>query len=84
MAARTQERYPGVDETRALMLTREYLFDSVHRPRRPTSLVRLAGPHIRPGDPGPAGQWRPSDALADLVKELSDVRTLDPRASPGT
>jgi len=27
VAARTQKRYPGVDETRALMLTREYLVD---------------------------------------------------------
>jgi len=27
VAARTEKRYPGVDETRALLLAREYLFD---------------------------------------------------------
>jgi hypothetical protein len=78
VAARTQERYPGVDETRALMLTREYLFDLyTARDNQPHSyvwLIHTCGSAI----PDRQGQWRPSNELADLVKELSDVRTRSP------
>jgi len=75
VAARTQERYPGVDETRALMLTREYLFDLyTARDDQPHSYVWLVHTFGTP-TPDRADQWRPSNELADLVKELSEVRT---------
>jgi hypothetical protein len=77
VAARTQERYPGVDETRALMLTREYLFDvfTAHDNRQHSYvwLVHTFG-EATLDDPN---QWRPSNNLAELVKELTDVRAKD-------
>ncbi len=82
VAARTRERYPGVDETRALMLTRDYLLD-VYAGRDDQRhsyvwLVHTFG-EVSPDRPG---EWGPSNALADLVKELSDVRTLDTGGRP--
>jgi hypothetical protein len=88
VAARTQQRYPGVDETRALMLTREYLFD-LSAARSSTNhayawIVHTYGkayPDV-PGEwesPGaarlrvPAGAGRLS--ITNLIKELTGVRT---------
>ena len=77
VAARTRERYPGVDEIRALMLTREYLFDVfTARDDQPHSYVWLVHTYGK-ATPDQPNQWRASDALADLVAELSDVRTLE-------
>ncbi len=76
VAARTQQRYPGVDETRALMLTREYLFDvSTARDGRQHSYVWLVHT-FGSATPDQPDQWRPSNDLEELVRELSDVRTL--------
>jgi len=78
VAARTQERYPGIDETRALMLTREYLFDLyTARDDQPHSYVWLVHT-FGSATPDRKGEWRPSKELADLVKELSNVRTRNP------
>ncbi len=76
VAARTQNRYPGVDETRALMLTREYLFD-VHTARDDEEHSYVWMVHtFGNATPDRANQWHKSDELAELVGELSDVRTL--------
>jgi hypothetical protein len=77
VAARTEERYPGVDETRALILTREYLLDIyTARDDQPHSYVWLVHTYGK-ATPDQQAQWRRSDELADVVKELSDVRTLE-------
>ena len=82
VAARTRKRYPGVDETRALMLTREYLFDLfAARDDARHSYVWLVHTFGEAGPDAPDA-WKPSDDLADLVKELSDVRTLDTGGRP--
>lgn len=82
VAARTRERYPGVDETRALMLTREYLFDVfVARSAVQHSYVWLVHSFGK-AIPDAPERWRKSDNLADLVPELSDVRTLEPGGRP--
>jgi hypothetical protein len=76
LAARTRKRYPGVDETRALMLTREYLFDvCTAQDDQQHSYVWLVHT-FGTAAPDRADQWRPSGQLSDQVKELSDVRTL--------
>ena len=76
VAARTQQRYPGVDETRALMLTREYLLDvSTARDDEKHSYVWLIHTFGK-ATPDRPDQWRRSGDLAELVGELSDVRTL--------
>jgi len=77
VAAQTDERYPGVEETRALMLTREYLFDVfTARDDQPHSYVWLVHTYGK-ATPDQPNQWRASDSLADLVAELSDIRTLE-------
>jgi hypothetical protein len=78
VAARTQERYFGIDETRALMLTREYLFDLyTARDERPHSYVWLVH-SFGSAIPDQEDRWRSSNELATLVKELSNVRTRNP------
>ena len=82
VAARTRKRYGGVDETRALMLTREYLLDvSSARGGERHSFVWLIHSFGR-AEPDEPGKWKPSDDLKDLVKELSNVRTLDTAGQP--
>ncbi len=82
VAARTQQRYPGVDETRALMLTREYLLDvSTARDDEEHSHVWLIHTYGK-ATPGQPGRWRPSKDLADLVGEFTDVRTLETAGRP--
>ncbi len=82
VAARTRERYPGVDETRALMLTREYLFDVfAARGTERHSYVWLVHTYGKAEPDAPAA-WQPSEALADLVKELDGVRTLETKGRP--
>ncbi len=82
VAARTQKRYPGVDETRALMLTREYLFDVFSaRDEARHSYVWLVHTYGEPEIPNPSA-WAPSDDLATLVKELTNVRTRDADGAP--
>jgi len=82
VAARTRKRYPGVDETRALMLTREYLLDvSTARSDKRHSYVWLVHTYGK-ASPDRPEQWKPSDDLADLVKGLSGVRTLDTAGRP--
>ena len=82
VAARTRKRYPGVEETRALMLTRQYLFDAfTARAGERRSYVWLVHSFGEAAPDEPA-QWKPSDDLADLVKELSAVRTLDAAGRP--
>ncbi len=77
VAARTQQRYPGVDETRALMLTRAYLFDVfTARDDQPHSYVWLVHTFGKAA-PDPPDEWRDSDDLKELIKELSGVRTLN-------
>lgn len=75
VAARTRKRYPGVDETRALMLTDEYLFDAyVGQSDKRRSFVWLIHTFGQASPAEPAS-WKPSDDLATLVKELKNVRT---------
>jgi hypothetical protein len=82
VAARTQERYPGVDETRVLMLTREYLLDvSSARSDKRRSYVWLVHTFGK-ASPDRPDQWKPSNDLAELVKELSGVRTLETGGRP--
>lgn len=76
VAARTRKRYRGVDETRALMLTSEYLFDlSAAHSTTNHSYTWLVHTFGKPEPDKPRG-WKPSNALTNLVPELSDVRTL--------
>jgi hypothetical protein len=82
VAARTRKRYPGVDETRALMLTREYLLDvSTARGDVKHSYVWLVHSYGKAAPDEPA-RWKPSDDLGELVKELTAVRTLDTAGRP--
>ena len=77
VAARSLERDPGVDQTRALMLTPEYLFDLIAvRGTQEHSYVWLVHTY---GTAVPHQQeaWRASRGLQNLVPQLSDVRTLD-------
>ena len=76
VAARTQKRYRGVDETRVLMLTRQYLLDvSTARSDKRRSYVWLVHSFGK-ALPDRPDQWKASNDLAELVKELSGVRTL--------
>jgi len=76
VAARTDKRYPGVDETRALALTREYLLDVFSCvDSKPHSYVWIVHTYGK-AEPERAGRWRPSRDLADLIKELQNERSL--------
>jgi len=76
-AVRGKEIYPGVDQTRALLLTKEYLLDvfalSANRPRTYQWAVHTAG-HACPDNPD---QWAPTrhqvGAIFDLSREKSCV-----------
>jgi len=76
VAARTDKRYPGVDETRALALTREYLFDFFScvdtKPHSYAWITHTFGK----AELDRANQWRPSKDLADTIKELTNERSL--------
>ncbi|MBE3068707.1 MAG: hypothetical protein IMZ66_00565, partial [Planctomycetes bacterium] len=67
VAARSSAVYPGVDLTRALVLTREYLLDVVRlagdRPHACHWLVHTLG-QVVPGDPQP---WAESRELTDVL-----------------
>jgi hypothetical protein len=79
VAARTDQRYPGVDETRVLALTREYLLDVFScSDARPHSYVWIAHTYGK-AETEPGDRWRPSHDLADLIKELGDERSLETR-----
>ncbi|MFW5841010.1 MAG: hypothetical protein ACOCZE_10550 [Planctomycetota bacterium] len=77
VAARTQERYPGVDETRALMLTEQYLLDVYHghsdTPHWYHWMVHSYGSAKEAAEQA----WPKSDDLAQVIKELSAVRGLE-------
>ena len=76
VAARTEKRYPGIDETRALMLTRQYLLDVFScSDEEPHSYVWVLHTFGRPA-PDTPGEWRPSKDLAELVKDLTGERSL--------
>jgi len=81
VAARTTQRYPGVDETRALFLTGEYMLDIFNctsdKPRAYTWLTHTYGV-ATPDD----GVWRESKELADLIPQLTDERSLATDGKP--
>lgn len=76
VAARTQKRYEGVDETRALALTREYMLDVFSctdtKPHSYTWIVHTYGK----AEPDEAGRWKSSSDLADLIEDLTNERSL--------
>ena len=76
VAARTKKRYEGVDETRALFLTGQYLLDvfscSDDKPHTYTWIVHSFGQgHLDRG----VG-WQQSKDLADLIPQLTDEWSL--------
>jgi hypothetical protein len=76
VAARTKKRYEGVDETRALLLTRDYLFDVFScRGEGPHSYVWIVHTWGR-AEPDRPEAWKPSTDLAELIKDLSAERSL--------
>jgi hypothetical protein len=76
------EIYPGVDLARALVLTREYLFDVYQlrsgRPRQYHWLVHAPGRQLIPNDDG-AGGWRSSDDLNKTLLNLPEVKVTNQR-----
>jgi len=76
VAARTEGRYPGVDETRALALTREYLLDVFScADTKPHSYVWIVHTYGK-AEPDRANRWQPSRNMADLIKELQNERSF--------
>ncbi len=72
VAARSSAVYPGVDQTRALMLTRDYLFDVfANRSEAEHSYIWLV--HAL-GEAKGDGDWQPSNRLGKVLSDLSDVR----------
>lgn len=75
-AAQTQKRYDGVDETRALALTGEYLLDVFScAGAKPHSYVWIIHTYGT-AEPDQPPRWKPSTDLADLIKDLTDERSL--------
>ncbi len=76
VAARTSKRYPGVGETRALALTREYLLDVFAcSDTKPHSYVWIVHTYGK-AELEHASRWKSSKDLSDLIKELSDEQSL--------
>lgn len=84
VAARTRKRYDGVDETRALALTQDYLLDLFScAGEKPHSYVWIVHTFGR-AELAKAAAWKPSNDLADLIKELGDERSLKTRGENWT
>jgi len=80
--------YEGVNEERALALTRNYLFDLYScSDTKPHSYVWIIHTIGRPEGESES-QWKPSNDLADLIRDLTNERSLrtggrDCERSPG-
>jgi hypothetical protein len=76
VAARTKKRYEGVDETRALFLTGEYLLDvfSCAAPEEHSYVWIMHA--FGQAEPDAPESWQPTQQLKDLIPQLFDERSL--------
>ncbi|MFC1462886.1 hypothetical protein ACFLQU_04690 [Verrucomicrobiota bacterium] len=82
VAARTAGRYKGVDETRSLFLTPDYMLemsDCVSTNRHHYLWILQAFGKAQPSGPD---RWRPSDDLAACNPTVTDVRAFKTEGEP--